>query len=191
MTTEKPILPSSNDPPTASEAAKQTIEQVSRQTELSNGKNLWEFGLRQRLLLVFVRHAGCTFCRETLAELKERLPVLQKQGITPVVIHLGTIADGERMLARAGLQGTLHVSNPSAELYRAYELKRGQVSQLLGLRVWWRGFQSAILKGYGFGSFVGDGFQLGGAFLVENGRIIKSFPAKDAADKVPFECLLE
>jgi hypothetical protein len=41
------------------------------------------------------------------------------------------------------------------------------------------------------GLLVGDGFQLGGAFLVENGRITKSFPAKDAADKVPFECLLE
>ena len=55
----------------------------------------------------------------------------------------------------------------------------------------WRGFVSAILRGYGFGSFVGDGFQLGGAFLVENGRISKSSPAKDAADKVPFECILE
>ena len=95
------------------------------------------------------------------------------------------------MLDRAGLQTTLHVSNPNADLYRAYQLKRGQVTQLLGPRVWWRGFQSAILKGHGTGPLVGDGFQLGGAFLVENGRITKSFPAKDAADKVPFECLLE
>jgi peroxiredoxin len=190
MMTKDPISPS-NDLLATSEDANQTIELVCRKTLLSNGTNLWDFGLRRRLLLVFVRHAGCTFCRETLVELKGKLPSLQKQEIIPVVIHLGTPDDGERMLARAGLQGTLHVSNPNAELYRAYQLKRGRLSQLLSPRVWWRGFQSAILKGFGFGSFVGDGFQLGGAFLVESGRIVKSFPAKDAADKVPFECILE
>ncbi len=167
-----------------------TVEQVSRETMVSNGMNLWELGLKNKLLLVFVRHSGCTFCRETLIELKEKLPSLQAQMIIPVVVHMGTADDGQKMLERVGLQGTCHISNPNADLYRAFDLKRGQLSQLLGPRVWWRGFQSAILKGNGTGSLVGDGFQLGGAFLVENGRITKSFPAKDAADKVPFECLL-
>ena len=141
--------------------------------------------------MVFVRHAGCTFCRETLNELRSNLNQLEMQQITPVVVHLGTPEDGVKMLDRAGLQGTLAISNPRAELYRAFDLKRGRLSQLLGPRVWWRGFQSAILKRNGTGALVGDGFQLGGAFLVENGRITKSFPAKDASDLVPFECVLE
>lgn len=172
------------------EPKSRTVEQVSRGSMVSNGMNLWELGLKNKLLLVFVRHSGCTFCRETLNELKGKLPNLKEQMITPVVVHMGTADDGQRMLERAGLQGTHHISNPNADLYRAFDLKRGQLSQLLGPRVWWRGFQSAILKGNGTGSLVGDGFQLGGAFLVENGRVTKSFPAKDAADKVPFECLL-
>lgn len=167
------------------------VEQVSRRMMVSNGKNLWELGLEKRLLLIFVRHAGCTFCRETLGELKAQLPNLLAQKITPVVVHLGAPDDGAKMLERAGLQDTLLVSNPEADLYRAYDLKRGQLSQLLGPQVWWRGFRSAILKGHGTGSLVGDGFQLGGAFLVEKGRIIKSFPAKNAADPVPFSCVLE
>ena len=172
------------------ELQSRTVEQVSRETIVSNGMNLWELGLNNKLLMVFVRHSGCTFCRETLIELKGKLPGLQEQMITPVVVHMGTADDGLKMLERAGLQGTYHISNPNADLYRAFDLKRGRLSQLLGPRVWWRGFQSAILKGNGTGSIVGDGFQLGGAFLVENGRITKSLPAKDAADKIPFECLL-
>jgi hypothetical protein len=167
------------------------LEKVSRRMMVSNGMNLWELGLEKQLLLIFVRHAGCTFCRETLGELKLKLPTLLAHNITPVVVHLGTPDDGAKMLDRAGLQDTLQVSNPDADLYRAYDLKRGQLSQLLGPIVWWRGFQSAILKGHGTGALVGDGFQLGGAFLVEKGRIIKSFPAKNAADPVPFECLLD
>ena len=172
------------------EQQSRTVEQVSRETMVSNGMNLWELGLKNKLLLVFVRHSGCTFCRETLIEIKSKLPGLQAQMIIPVVVHMGTAADGQKMMERAGLQGTHHISNQNADLYRAFDLKRGQLSQLLGPRVWWRGFQSAILKGNGTGSLVGDGFQLGGAFLVENDRITKSFPAKDAADKVPFECFL-
>ncbi len=168
-----------------------SVERVSSRTIVSNGINLWELGLNNKLLMVFVRHAGCTFCRETLNELKEKLPGLQSKRITPVVIHLGSPEEGQKMLDRSGLSDTLAISNPTADLYRAYELKRGQLSQLLGPRVWWRGFKSAILKGNGTGALVGDGFQLGGAFLVENGRITKSFPAKDASDKVPFECLLD
>ena len=189
--TEKIPIAQQDHSLTTDEALHQTIDQISRKTMVSNGDSLADLAQQNKLLLVFVRHAGCTFCRETLIELKGKLSVLKQHEIIPVVIHLGTPTDGERMLSRAGLQGTLHVSNPGAELYRAYELKRGQLSQLFGLRVLWRGFVSAILRGYGFGTFVGDGFQLGGAFLVENGRIIKSFPAKDAADKVPFECILE
>jgi len=185
-----PIVMASQDAP-ALQAQSLDVEEVSRRTMVSNGKNLWELGLEKPLLLIFVRHAGCTFCRETLGELKLKLPNLLEHKITPVVVHLGTPADGAKMLERAGLQGTLYVSNPNAELYRAYDLKRGQLSQLLGPQVWWRGFQSAILKGHGTGSLVGDGFQLGGAFLIEKGRITKSFPAKNAADPVPFECVLE
>ncbi len=172
------------------EPKSRTVEQVSLETMVSNGTNLWELGLENKLLLVFVRHSGCTFCRETLNELKGKLSNLKEQMITPVVVHMGSADDGQRMLERAGLQGTHHISNPNADLYRAFDLRRGELSQLLGPRVWWRGFQSAILKGNGTGSLVGDGFQLGGAFLIENGKITKSFPAKDAADKVPFECLL-
>ncbi len=183
-----PLVP---HPFSRDEQADSTVEQVSRRTVVSDGTNLWELGLHRKLLLIFVRHAGCTFCRETLTELKSNLPILKEQLITPIVVHLGTPEDGQRMLDRAGLHDALHIANPNAELYRVYDLKRGQLSQLLGPRVWWRGFESAILKRNGTGPLVGDGFQLGGAFLVENGKITKSFPAKDAADKVPFECLLD
>lgn len=167
-----------------------SFEEVNKAVKASNGESLWDITHRQKTLLVFVRHAGCTFCRETLHELKNELPRLQSQSIVPVVVHMSTEADGRKMLVREGLDATLQISNPDSSLYRAYELKRGQILQLFGPVVWWRGFKAAILKGHGFGALEGDGFQLGGAFLIENGRILKSFPAKNAADPVPFECLL-
>jgi peroxiredoxin len=168
-----------------------SFEQANRNALTSCGESLWDVSQKSKILLIFVRHAGCTFCRETLSELKRELPALQKISIIPVVVHMGSVQQGQAMLERAGLRDTLQISDPGRSLYRAYELNRGRLTQLLGPSVLWKGFLSAILKGHGFGRWVGDGFQLGGAFLIQSGRILASFPAKNAADKVPFECILE
>jgi hypothetical protein len=61
---------------------------------------------------------------------------------------------------------------------------------LFGWRVWVEGFRAAILKGYGFGKLVGDGFQLSGACLVRNGSIVSLAPSRDAADSCPWKPLL-
>jgi peroxiredoxin len=166
------------------------VDQANATTMTSSGQSLAEYSAKGKTLLIFVRHAGCTFCRETLTQLQHMLPSLQSQSIRPVVVHMSSELDGQRMLDAFGLSSVVHISNPDCSLYRAYELKRGEVSQLFGPQVWWKGFRAAILKGHGVGKLSGDGFQLGGAFLIENGRITKSFPAKNAADTVPFECVL-
>jgi hypothetical protein len=60
---------------------------------------------------------------------------------------------------------------------------RGHFRQLFGWRVWLRGFQSAILAGNGFGKLVGDGFQMPGAFLLQDGKIVAEHRHKNAADE--------
>ena len=168
-----------------------SFEQTNRSAIASNGKSLLDITQQSKVLLVFVRHAGCTFCRETLKELKAQLPTLVANQITPVVVHMGTLAEGESMLSSSGLENTLQISNPDCGLYRAYELSRGNALQLFGPVVWWKGFQAAIIKGHGFGKLAGDGFQLGGAFLLHRGKILQSYPAKNAADSIPFACILK
>jgi hypothetical protein len=95
------------------------------------------------------------------------------------------------MLHQYGLDEVLHVSDPTQELYRAYPLVRASLWHMFSPRVWWRGFKAAILRGKGFGKVNGDVFQLGGSFLVQNGKVLQSHPAKSAADPIPFECLLK
>ncbi|MEQ1828167.1 MAG: SelL-related redox protein [Pirellula sp.] len=175
----------------ADRADELSFEEACRQAITSDGRSLWDACYASKLMVVFLRHAGCTFCREALSELKQQLPALEKRGIVPVVVHMGSRSEGDAMLGRFGLESVMHVSNPKSELYRAFHLQRGNVSQLLGPRVWWRGFKAAILDGHGFGMLAGDGFQLGGTFILENGKITESFPAKNAADPIPFECVLE
>ena len=174
----------------SSAAVEPTFEQANRTAIGSDKQSLWDAIQREKIFLLFVRHAGCTFCRENLAELKSKLPELRAKNMRPIVVHMSSWADGQAMMNSIGIPEVVHVSDPTSSLYRAYGLERGQLSQLFGPTVWWRGFQAAILKRNGLGTLDGDGFQLGGTFVLQNGKILESYPTKSAADPVPFQCVL-
>jgi hypothetical protein len=152
---------------------------------VSSGQETETFLSQGNKLLVFVRHAGCTFCGETLSELASLKEQLRAKGIEPVVVHMSPLADGKLLLDRAGLSDVDHVSDPACELYRRFGLSRGRFSQLFGPEVWVKGFQSAIIKGNKVGKLQGDGFQLGGAALLSSGSTVQVFPSKNATTSIP------
>jgi thiol-disulfide isomerase/thioredoxin len=139
------------------------------------------------LLLIFLRHSGCTFCMETLAQLARQQEDLKAAGFRVAVVMM---SDSETMAAlwqRYGLQESIPISDPNRQFYKAFGLKRANVQQAFGWPVWVRGFQAWTQGGHGIGPLDGDGFQLGGAFLIEAGQVVVSQPLASAADPVDWE----
>lgn len=167
-----------------------SLDEANRQAIASNGQGLAQMSRGQDVLVVFLRHAGCTFCRETLDELSKRRDEWTTKKIQPVVVHMGSVEEGSTMMARWGLADIPHISDPECRLFQAYQLPRGTFGQLFGLRVWIEGFRAAILKGYGFGKLVGDGFQMSGAYLIRDGKVVSAAASRDAADSCPWKPLL-
>jgi peroxiredoxin/uncharacterized membrane protein HdeD (DUF308 family) len=161
-----------------------TDEQALRHVRDEKGRVLSEVFAKRKVLLVFVRHSGCTFCREALKQLQTIKPKLDKANILLAVVHLGPPGDPDDFFKRYQLgDDVIRISNPECTLFRAFGLMRGHFRQLFGWRVWLRGFQSAILAGNGFGKLVGDGFQMPGAFLLEDGKVVAEHRHKNAADE--------
>lgn len=149
------------------------------------GRTLEELSKSNPVLVLFVRHAGCVFCREALADLAKQREQCQRDGIELAIVHMSPPLDATQFFAQYQLEDVHRFSDPNCQLYRAFGLARGSVSQLLGPRIWWRGFR-AWLKGYGFSTVEGDGFQLGGAFLLDRGEIVSSQRANSAAERLNF-----
>jgi len=141
-----------------------------RRATASDGRTLAEITAQGPTLLLFLRHAGCIFCSEAAANLADEL---QQQDDPPplVVVHLSDDAKMKDLLERAGLGGALRVADPGCQLYDAFELKRGSLAQLFGLRVFFAGVR-ARLAGHRVGALAGDGFRLPGLFLVESESIL-------------------
>lgn len=152
----------------------------------SRGESVWDLSFRQPLLVVFVRHAGCTFCREAVHDVGRHADAIQAAGVKPIIVHMGSIEDGRQLLRWSGRDDLDTVSDPERRLFRVFELRLGGLWQLAGPYVIWRALFGGTLFRYGFGKMIGHGMQLAGAFLVDRGVVIRSYRCRTTADKVDF-----
>lgn len=135
------------------------------------------------LYLVFLRHGGCTFCREALHDVSKLRAKIEATGVRIVLVHMApSNEDADALFKKYGLSDLPRVADPDQSLYRAFELKRGTAGQLFGLKCVLRGIP-AILKGHGVGKPVGDGFQMPGVFLVRDGVVTRAFRHGSVADR--------
>ena len=158
------------------------LPELLSQLPTNTGLSLLELSNQAPVLVVLLRHFGCTFCKEALADLARLRPQIEAQGTQIVLVHLAESDEKAKALfARYQLDDLPRISDPTAELYRALGLRRGRLTQLLlNPRVWWRGWQ-ATRRGHLVGPLVGDGFRMPGVFLIDRGEIVKAYRHPDAS----------
>ena len=137
----------------------------------NEGHTIGELSTRQPIMLIFLRHFGCTFCREALSELSHKRSALEAKGAKLVFVHMADAETANRYFTRYNLEGAEHVSDPDCQYYTAFGLVKGNFRQLFGLSSWIRGFQAGVVEGHGIGKQMGDEFQMPGVFVVQGNRI--------------------
>lgn len=167
-----------------------TGESVALETALTikpigASSTLGELSSEKPLLLILVRHSGCTFCRSHLANLvSEQQRVLEK-GYRIAVVAMSPPDEIEKLRAEYPIQDALFVSDPERRLYRALGAKQGSLLQLFGPKELWRGIVKGDLFKHGLGEVSGDPTQLGGTFIIKDKTVVFSEPAKSAGDICP------
>jgi uncharacterized membrane protein HdeD (DUF308 family) len=149
----------------------------------SDGRTLAELTDERQTLVVLLRHTGCTFCKQTLADLAQWQDALARAGVGVAVVGMSPSAEALRAHgARLGVTQAAWFADPDRLLYRAVGLGRGSFAQLLGPRVWIPGVRAA-LRGHGIGALEGDGFQMPGAFVIHRGVVVRAYRHASAADR--------
>ncbi len=160
-----------------------SVQAANQQFKSQLGNTIAELSRQQNVLVVLLRHSGCTFCREALADLSQQRAQIESVGTKIVIVHMSDNESTQEYFVHYGVEDLDRISDPECVLYRAYELGRGRLSQLFGPGVWWRGFKSAILNRHGVGKLDGDGFQMPGTFLVRDNQIQKAYRHATAASR--------
>ncbi len=160
-----------------------SFEEAMRTFQSQTGTTLGELSADHRVLVIFLRHAGCTFCREALSEVQTHRAEIEAIGTRIAFVHMEDEASAEQFFTKYDLGDLPRFSDPNQVLYRAFEIGLGRFQQLIGFQVLWKGFLTALVKGHGFNKVQGNMFRMPGAFVLENGKVLKQYAYKNAADR--------
>jgi hypothetical protein len=169
-------------------AGEQTAGEVAAElaaVRTESGASLLELAEASPVLLVFLRHFGCSFCRRTISDVAELGPELAARGVRPVFVHLGPVEIAKAHFDYYGLSDVERVCDPEAVVYRlpVFAIARKSVElQILRPDVWWGWLKGTVFK-HGIGKIQGDADQMPGLFFLRGERIVRRFLYKTIADE--------
>lgn len=152
---------------------------------MESGASLLELTEASPVLLVFLRHFGCSFCRQAISDVAELRGELEKRGVRPVFVHLGPPELAKVYFEYYGLSEVERVNDPEAVVYRLPMFALGRKNpfvQAMNPTVWAGWLKGAIFK-HGIGKIEGDGHQMPGIFFLRGARIVRGFKYRTIADE--------
>lgn len=156
--------------------------------QTSSKADLHKLNFASKSIIVALRHQGCTFSRENLEHLNQYIDYYKKSGYRVYLLHMSENQEIQPLVDKYIQSSIELLSDPHREIYQALNLAKANFATAFGLKEFIQGLKG-ILKGYGLGPLRGDGFQLGGLFVVEDNQVKQSYPATRASDIYPYDKL--
>ena len=158
---------------------------VLREYRTETGRTLLELVDESPVLLIFLRHFGCSFCRQTLDDVSRIRTQIEGQGIRPVFVHLGSPERAKPYFDYYHLSDIERVSDPEASLYArpVFALPRKNVFSQFLVPAVWAGWLKGAIRKHGIGMIKEDADQMPGIFYLRNRAIVRAFRYKTIADQ--------
>lgn len=130
---------------------------------------------RERLALVFLRHLGCVFCRDHVAQLRR---------LKDVNIVFVTMGSSEQTEAFRKEMASPHrfICDPERALHQHFDVRRGDIGKVLHPQVFIKGIGAAMSHGMQKKPET-DPMQMPGVFVIDtDGEVLWEHRARHAAD---------
>ena len=159
----------------------------------NTGDNLHKLSFRNPVMLIFLRHFGCVFCKEAMDDIASKREKIESEGFQIVFVHMSDTRTAKEYFEKFNLQGITFINDPLQQYYKAFGLNRGSFTQLYGLQTWIRGYKLKKEKGYELelAKKLGDSTQMPGVFILQDGEIKEKFIHANAAERPDYEKLLD
>jgi peroxiredoxin len=161
------------------------VAQALASIRTESGASLLRLVEASPVLLVFLRHFGCSFCRQAISDVADLRGELDKRGVRPVFVHLGTPERAKPFFDYYGIGDVERVSDPEAKVYQmpVFALPRMHPALTLLQPSVWAGWLKGALFKHGIGAIKEDGHQMQGIFFLRGRKIVRQFRYKTIADE--------
>jgi peroxiredoxin len=169
----------------AGASSKDDVAQALASIHTESGASLLALTEASPVLLVFLRHFGCSFCRQAISDVADLRGELARRDVRPVFVHLGTPERAKPFFDYYGIGDVERVSDPEAAVYQLPLFALPRMHPALTLfqpAVWVGWFKGALFK-HGIGAIKEDGHQMQGIFFLNGPKIVRQFRYKTIADE--------
>jgi hypothetical protein len=169
------------------------LPEVLAEFHTETGRTLLELVDESPVLLIFLRHFGCAFCRQAIDQVSQIKGEIAAKGTRPVFVHLGTPERAKPFFDYYELQDVERVSNPEGTLYQhpVFQLARVSPWRALLSPAVWKSWATGALKKYGISGFEEDGHQMPGVFFLKDRKVARAFRYKTIADEPDYLKLIQ
>ena len=158
--------------------------EVLKDIKVDGELSLFDLSQEKTVLLVFLRHFGCIFCRQALKEIEEQKEFFKENNTEVVFAHMADMDAANEYFNEFGLSGVKSISDPETKIYALFGLVKGSFSQLYGLSVWAKGIKASVEDKVSFSTKqIGDSFQMPGIFVIHKGEFQYSYYHRKISDK--------
>lgn len=179
------VTSSSADAPVLVVNADPLLVEALRAAHTESGSLLLDLVDRGTVLLVFLRHFGCSYCRQSISDVAALAPALAERKVQPVFVHLGTPERALPYFEYYGLGAVERISDPEGRLYaakcfalpRTHPLSHFFVGKVL------KGWLIGGIRKYGIGMLREDSYQMPGVFVLRGRAVVNAFRFKTIADQ--------
>jgi peroxiredoxin len=176
-------------PRAAVDAAGRALADLQLPDDEGSAHRLGDAWLIRPVVLAFLRHYGCIFCRRRVAELTRYVNDVRAAGAGIALVGLGTPDMARDARRETGWRGPIYVDEEGLS-YRAAGLARATIAGVLRPRVVLAALR-ARKEGFRQGRTRGDPWQLGGTMVVAPGdRVLYAWRNRFADDDAPMEEVL-
>ena len=153
-------------------------------TRTESGCTLLDLVDERPVLLVFLRHFGCTFCRQAIDDVAQVRGKLAERGVQVAFVHLGSPERAKPYFDYYKLSDVERVSDPDGALYRnpVFALARVNLLHMIRPAVWIGWLRGAVFK-YKIGLLKEDIQQMPGVFFLKDREIATVFRHRTIADR--------
>lgn len=161
------------------------LSRVLASIRMESGASLLELAEASPVLLIFLRHFGCSFCRQAISDVADLRGELEKRGVRPVFVHLGTPERAKPFFDYYGIGDVERVSDPEAAVYQNPVFAISRIHPVLTLfqPAVWVGWLKGALFQHGIGAIKEDGKQMQAIFFLKGPKIVREFRYKTIADE--------
>ena len=152
--------------------SQQEFTRVLNKYTTQKGQTFADLSAAAPVLLIFLRHLRCPFCRRVLRDVAELRTEIEKQGIAVAFVHMASESEAEKLFSYFKMADVPRFADRNRQLYRLAGLRNLRLRGLLDANILREGVQLNREFRKAPQARGGSLLQMPGVFLIDQGHIL-------------------